>query len=458
MQLSTDRPGAGRALTTAVSDGRGQLPAAGTPDLMAGQDSWAQAGWLRTERLLAVAVTVVLAMRIVVLQQILLTAGDLLVFGLTPLWFGTVRRYASARVLLLLGVAAAVFGGILSIFSASDHVVRVGQFGSMTVLMLGLLAGFGFLLWAREKLGDAVLATVFGLGLLIGVSGDGALYSSNPWRFGFSVAVTVLALGLCHLTHRRGLELVVVVALCLVSALTDARSTFAILLLTATLLAWQARPLRTSRRGSAMRGALGLAVVAALVYNIGQALILNGLLGAKTQQRSIAQVDRAGSLILGGRPEIAATLSLLRDHIWGYGSGTIPNLHDINVAKAGMRAINYDPDNGYVEDYMFGHGYSLHSVAGELWALFGILGVAFAVAIMVVVLKRLGLAVTSQTASAILLYVSLKTIWNLLFAPWYSSLAILMLTLALVVAPSARSAAATEATEDTEQQQPAAAS
>jgi hypothetical protein len=115
------------------------------------------------------------------------------------------------------------------------------------------------------------------------------------------------------------------------------------------------------------------------------------------------------------------------------------------VAKAGMSAINYDPNNGYVENYMFGNGYSLHSVVGELWALFGVVGVAFALLVLGLVLRRLGHAVTSSTASAIVLYLSLKTLWNFLFAPWYSALAILMLTLALVVvwrrpAPSAAEA------------------
>jgi hypothetical protein len=401
--------------------------------------------WLRTERLLALVVTVVIAARIELLPQILLTLGDVLVIGLAPIWLPVTRRYVGARAVIFLGLAAVLFGALLTVFAATDHEVRRGQLVSMTVLMLAVLGGFGFLLWAREKIGVGAVVVAFGVGQLLGVSRDNALYASNPWRFGFSVAVTVLVLGLTHLWRRRGVELVAVVALTLVSALTGARSSFAILLLTAAILAWQLRPRVASGRSSAARGVLGLAVLAALVYNVGQVLILDGYLGAATQQRSEAQVNQSGSLILGGRPELTATIALMRDHPSGYGSGTIPNLHDIMVAKAGMSAINYDPNNGYVENYMFGNGYSLHSVVGELWALFGIVGVAFALLVLGLVLRRLGHAVTSSTASAIVLYLSLKTLWNFLFAPWYSALAILMLTLALVVvwrrpAPSAAEA------------------
>jgi hypothetical protein len=397
-------------------------------------------GWRRAELLVAVLVTFLIAMRIRMLPQQLLTLGDLLVFGLTPLWFPVTRRYLGARGLIFIGLFAVPFGAVLSLLNDHDHRISRGAMAGSTVLMLVFIGSFGFLIWARDKLGSGGLAVAFGFGLLVGVPRSSNLYPTNPWKFGFSLAVTVLVLGAVHMIRHRGLELGAVIVLALVSALTDARSSFAILVLTAALLVWQLRPLQSTRRNSAIRGVLGLGLLALGVYNFGQAAILDGFLGAKTQLRSLQQVDESGSLILGGRPELAATVSLMRDHPAGYGSGTIPNYHDILVAKTGMTAVNYDPDNGYVERYMFGSGFSLHSVIGELWAKFGLVGIVMAVFVLILTLRRVGWTLTGSAASGILLYVSLKTLWNLSFGPWYSSMSMLMLSLALCVVPRSQPA------------------
>src|SRR3712207_9122030 len=43
--------------------------------------------------------------------------------------------------------------------------------------------------------------------------------------------------------------------------------------------------------------------------------------------------------------------------------------------KAGMAQIGYQPNNGYVETYMFGGQFKLHSVIGDAWAYFGVAGI-----------------------------------------------------------------------------------
>ena len=53
-------------------------------------------------------------------------------------------------------------------------------------------------------------------------------------------------------------------------------------------------------------------VLAVLAYRLGTRVLVSGYLGAEARQRSIAQIDSAGSLILGGRPEIAATVADIR--------------------------------------------------------------------------------------------------------------------------------------------------
>ena len=69
-----------------------------------------------------------------------------------------------------------------------------------------------------------------------------------------------------------------------------------------------------------------------------------------------------------------ATLGLMHRHPLGFGSGTIPNYNDIQTAKEGMALINYNPNNGYVEHWMFSHGYAMHSMFGDLWTSYGLVG------------------------------------------------------------------------------------
>jgi hypothetical protein len=126
-----------------------------------------------------------------------------------------------------------------------------------------------------------------------------------------------------------------------------------------------------------------------------------------------------------------ATLALIYHHPMGFGSGTIPNYDDITIAKTGMSKINYNPNNGYVETWMFGHGYALHSMFGDLWATYGVVGLAFSAFVLFAVLRRLGQTLVNRTASAVLLYASALTLWNVFFAPFYSGLKMLILVFAL---------------------------
>jgi len=118
---------------------------------------------------------------------------------------------------------------------------------------------------------------------------------------------------------------------------------------------------------------------------------------------------------------------------WGFGSGVLPTTGDLAVAKSGLRSIGYDPDNGYVENYMFGGGFELHSAIGDLWAAFGAAGILLAVTLIVLILKNLGSAISRHTASALIIFLALKALWNFAFSPLYSTLPLLMLLLALML-------------------------
>ena len=42
----------------------------------------------------------------------------------------------------------------------------------------------------------------------------------------------------------------------------------------------------------------------------------------------------------------------------------------------GMASLNYNPDNGYVRNYMFGHGFELHSGLVDAWIALSLPGAA----------------------------------------------------------------------------------
>ncbi len=303
------------------------------------------------------------------------TLGAVLSILMIPLWWRSLERYRGARTLMAVGGVALLSGVWLTELTRSTNPVSVSLMISVSVLVGGALCGVGVVLWSRQFLTDGQVALAFGAGILLGVSPNSALFAENPWKFGFAVPIAIILLALAQLTGRRVVEAVVVLALTVASALADARSSFAILMATALLVFWQMRPGRASRRASALRVVAGLAALGVIIYTFVQALILDGVLGEETRLRSLEQIDSSGSLLLGGRPELAATIALLQGRPWGYGAGTIPSFADVTTAKTGMAAIGYQPDNGYVENYMFGGRFELHSLFGDFWASFGIPGI-----------------------------------------------------------------------------------
>lgn len=389
-------------------------------------------------KFIAAVVLVVVAMRLDIDQG--LTVGAVACVAFFPVWLPVLRQYWGARLLVLGGVVAIGSGIWLTALSAPTHDTGLGQaFGAIAGLV-GLLAGIGFVLWARTVLPDSQIAIWFGVGMLLGVSPSSELYAANPWRFGYSVALTILLLGITLRLRRRWLELAVALLLTVVATLTDARSAFAFMLLTVLLVVWQMRPSRPSRGKSAFRAVLGLGALALVVFNVIQALILDGALGEATQQRTLAQLEETGSLILGGRPELTATIALMQHQPWGFGVGTAPNPQDILVAKTGMAAIHYDPNNGYVDNYMFGGHVELHSIIGDFWAGYGIPGLLLALIILVLIVRSIGVHVASNTASAVLLYLGIKAVWFMFFGPFFSSSVLLVLVVGLLITPKAPAA------------------
>lgn len=361
-----------------------------------------------------------------------LTSGVLLALLLLPVWFTVLRQFRGARVLLGFGALMLISGLGLARFSAADHTVGRGISLDSANLVLGVVVGVGVVLWGRTVLTTRLVGLSYGLGMLAGVILLPGRVGENLWKTGYVVPVAVVTLALVDGPGRRARQLVVLLGLAITSAAFDSRSYFGTFLVAAMLVVWQWRSGRGP--GSWPRTAVFFGGLGAAVYYLGTTLLVDGYLGQDAQQRSVQQIDSAGSLILGGRPELAASAALIRDRIWGFGLGVEPNLHDVTVAKTGMAALNYDPNNGYVDHFMFGGHFELHSTFGDLWTISGVTGLIFVVITAALVVRAIAAVAARRAGGGLLLFLSCWTLWNLFFSPLYSAAPTLVLALGLVLA------------------------
>ena len=102
-----------------------------------------------------------------------------------------------------------------------------------------------------------------------------------------------------------------------------------------------------------------------------------------------------------------------------------------------MNAIGYDPDNGYVERFMFGGHIELHSVFGDLWAQAGVAGLLLVTVMLLVLTVGVARRISEGTASGVLLYAAAQSAWNVFFGPFFTSFPTLVIALALAFVPVA---------------------
>lgn len=359
--------------------------------------------------------------------------GAVVGLAMLPVWVGAARRFRGASVFALAGIAAMASGILLAVLAPSrGRSVALNQFLTDSGLLLVTIITVGVLLWARTIMTRRTVAICYGVGLLVRLVGTG-LGTDNPWKFAFAVPVAVLLLAVADHLRNRLWTLVALGALGLVSAFQDSRSLFATFLLAGILVTWQLRPTKMGKPASWVWTVLLGAALAAAIYNLATALLVDGYFGETARRRTLTQIQSAGSLILGGRPEIAATRALMGHNPLGFGFGVGPNVFDVGLAKAGMRRINYNPDNNYVEEYMLGGHVELHSTVGDLWARAGLMGLALALLVGFLVARNLADSMHRREASGLVAFLTCYTGWNLFFSPQSSALPTLCLTLGLAM-------------------------
>lgn len=351
---------------------------------------------------------------------------------LAPVWIGALREYRWARTLVALGLAAAAWGAGATLLQ-TERGIDLVLLRQETGTLLSLVGGAGLLLWARSRIGVGATVLSFAVGALLNVALSGG-NPANLWKYSLAVPVALLLLGLAARTGERWLPVVVLGGLAIVSALSDSRSMTSFLLLAGAAMLWQA----AGERGSRARpwtALVALAAVGLAAASLLQALILDGVLGQSAQQRSEAQIDASGSIITGARPELGAATALIAARPLGYGSGTLPSSRDVWSAKQGMQLLGYDPDNGYVDRFMFGGHYEVHSVLGDLWIRFGPLGAALVVLIVAVGIAGLASGLSVRHASGALVLLALLGAWDALFSPMLTSYRSLALLFAIAAVP-----------------------
>ncbi|MEU6138433.1 hypothetical protein [Nocardioides sp. NPDC047086] len=368
-----------------------------------------------------------------------LTVGGLMGAALAPVWIREASRYRGAAlggVLLLACLFSAV--ALATWRSATHPPTEAGVLFELVPVVSAAMCA-GALLWGQRVLSPGIVVCLYALGSFMTAT-MGSRFAEDPWRFGFSMPTTMLLLGACMLIRRRPrkrllADMVALGALTAVTALSGARSMSAFLIMTAVLLLWQHRPRTAKRTTSAL---LSLVLVGALglgIYRAVEGAALDGYLGQSAQQRTEEQTQAAGSLILGGRPEIGAAVALMLHEPLGYGAGVMATSTDMQVAKQGMSRLGYDPDNGYVEHYMFGTRIEVHSLIGDLWIWFGLAGLVLAGWLLWLATSYLGRSMAHRTGAALGIFLALQLGWNLFFGPIMSSLPPLALALGVFLLP-----------------------
>jgi hypothetical protein len=358
--------------------------------------------------------------------------GDVVAVLLLPVWLPVLRKYAGARYIVGVGVIGVVWGYFLTVNAASSGFVINGSGRLQSAAhLLGAVGSIGLLLWGRTVVSFARLGAAFGLGMIVHAGISHIDPSGNAWKFIWAVPVGVFLLSLASMSGRPAISIVVLLGLAGVSSAEACRSYSAALVLAAILVLWSGRPRAPQSPTNAWIVNVGfLAALAVGIYRLASSLLVDGYLGAAAQARTIAELHASGSLLLGGRPEISATWALFTHRPSGYGLGVVAGPHDIAVAKAGMANIGYNPNNGYVERFMFGDHIELHSVIGDMWAYYGWAGILFAVSVGLVVIRYAARSISHRTGDALALFLCVWMGWNLAFSPLTAAFPVLILAVA----------------------------
>ena len=343
-----------------------------------------------------------------------ISTGTVAALVLLPVWLGTLSRFSWATAIVWTTILAVAFGWLLALFAAPDRGVSWSNAVSFSALVVTGVAALGVLLWSRTFLPTWVVALTFAVATLAG-NLPAVPTTANPWKYLIIIPVATAVLAVLARKDAPVATTLWLLTLAGACVMVDLRSGMGVLLLATVVYLWARRPTRKERRVGILSSVAVLALLTIGLYTLGSTLLVSGFLGEELQQRSTAQIEEGGSLILGGRPEATATLALMASKPMGYGVGVQPSASDIWIAKEAMYTVGIESDNNYVDRYMFGGAFRLHSIIGEFWSNMGLAGV-MAIGIVFAALVRCVVSTfASPRVPGLIPFVTLLALWYLLF-------------------------------------------
>ncbi|MCR2053018.1 hypothetical protein NSA19_09230 [Actinomyces bowdenii] len=347
--------------------------------------------------------------------------GDIAALAAIPVTWSAVRHQRRFSPLLLLGTLAGLTGLLLSWTVGPTFHINGGHQRAMVMSLLALPWATAAFVWGARHLGASRAAAALSAGTMLSAL-PLLVTNDNPWKFGIGVPMTLMVLALIN--HRgRPLQLLALAALAAVFMAHDARLLPAFLAIIAATVFWQATASWFRWRLPAPRRAAIIQALVLTVIGIGAitavlAASASGSLGVDAQTRTLAQSRGESNFLLNARPEVGAAWALAHHRPWGYGAGVLPRYEDIQVAKDGMAALGYDPSNGYVENFMFGNGFELHSALVNVWVAASLPGAALMLLIAGLTLLALLRDLGGLRITPWLFLAGMVVLQNILVGPW----------------------------------------
>lgn len=319
----------------------------------------------------------------------------------------------------------------LMISDAYNHIPLTDRMRGMALIAFFAINLFGMsiLLGGNEK-----RKLIYLVGLMLGALASVKLQPDPaavdyPWKFGYAwgtMQLVMLISSYFYAKRRYILSALPVLAICGVNAILNFRSPILQLLITLALV----YPFIPERVGAVqlLPRSQGLRLLIVLIFAIGAAGIADavvkfvttsGYIGEENQAKNEAQ-EKAGNLLLGGRPEFAIGLEAALDSpIIGHGSWAkdlkyFEMLND-RMVEAGVRT---EQTKGDIAEEASGliPGHS-HIVTAWVWA--GIAGLIFWVYIIWFVLKGISrIALLRPPLAPLYMWLSIGMVWDIFFSPF----------------------------------------
>lgn len=352
-----------------------------------------------------------------------LTLGHAVLAIISPVVLAAAWRWRTGRACLAFVALWLGAAGVTEV--VTEDSMRDAAYALSRPLTVGL--SFCGALWIFEHGWTAtrvyVVSLVTGLFAAVAFTPWSANTAVDPWKYGYGALVSVAVVLLSAALFGRGRSVVAVLliaATCVVNLVLGFRSEFLVVSVTAAMGLLAARHTeRKSWKRVVMVGASLCGIVSAVYVGYGH-LAANGHLDAEQEMKWARQSGVHGGLLVGGRPEIAASVVIIQDSpLMGRGIASEVD-SDLRVAFLDrLRTVGVSPHEGHVS-YYFGRGLYVHSVLFQLWAETGILVLPGLLTPLFLVLSALVVAIRNGAGPPVLVFslLSARLGWDLMFSPW----------------------------------------